>query len=687
MARRKAKGEGGGGSGPTGSGAANRIAFWSSPTNLTYSDNLQWINSVGQLDLFYAGNGTLRIKPDTGFFAIGNWSGGANGCAWVVDETIGIYGQASSGRRFLFDTATAIYTIGDVDNTNGGNKLIVHDNTASIYGERFGSLTFNFELATKNAYIGDVSGVAGSMKMKLDNVSRTATFGNDGNPLDGATGNLTKLYIDDSAQDIYVTTRFGFNAINLLAVIGTNTSIGRLTLNNLTLGTENTVFGHRAGEGLSSGSGNTIFGSQAGAAITTGNTNIIGGQNAMRFSSNVNSGGNIAFGSDAASLVGGFNNIVMGNSALANFLVSDDQLAIGTAALRGDTLVPGNNTGIRNQAIGYTAGANVRSGSYNQIFGWGADVAAASTDYATVYGYQSTAATSGIAIGAGVVAGANELKFGSATSPIYTALIGDYAGAQNSTYLSIVDSISLIETNSSAVNMNYASTGANIFTANIANLIVAIGDNNGVGNSTKVTIDDPGKNINLRSDGTVTINNNAGQGFLIDFVGKDYALGDLQGVGNHNLIWIEDDNNKISARTPGIFQVTDPSNVAILYADIVNGIFSGGDTTLANNGFRFAIVDSLKTMDFASPDGLSRFGDIDSSGNGTQFTIDDTNQRIFSNRVFGLGVYTVGTLPAGSVGDTAYVTDATAPAWHATVVGGGAVKTPVFFDGTNWIVI
>lgn len=47
--------------------------------------------------------------------------------------------------------------------------------------------------------------------------------------------------------------------------------------------------------------------------------------------------------------------------------------------------------------------------------------------------------------------------------------------------------------------------------------------------------------------------------------------------------------------------------------------------------------------------------------------------------------YTVATLPVGVVGDTAYVTDALAPAFLTTVVGGGAIVTPVFYDGANWI--
>lgn len=48
--------------------------------------------------------------------------------------------------------------------------------------------------------------------------------------------------------------------------------------------------------------------------------------------------------------------------------------------------------------------------------------------------------------------------------------------------------------------------------------------------------------------------------------------------------------------------------------------------------------------------------------------------------------YTVATLPASPTqGDTAFVTDALAPTFLATIVGGGTVKTPVFYNGSNWV--
>ena len=49
--------------------------------------------------------------------------------------------------------------------------------------------------------------------------------------------------------------------------------------------------------------------------------------------------------------------------------------------------------------------------------------------------------------------------------------------------------------------------------------------------------------------------------------------------------------------------------------------------------------------------------------------------------------YTVASLPFASVaglGARAFVTDALAPTFGATVVTGGTVAVPVYSDGTNW---
>ncbi len=47
--------------------------------------------------------------------------------------------------------------------------------------------------------------------------------------------------------------------------------------------------------------------------------------------------------------------------------------------------------------------------------------------------------------------------------------------------------------------------------------------------------------------------------------------------------------------------------------------------------------------------------------------------------------YTVATLPVGTQGDFAYVTDALAPTFLGALTGGGTVVTPVFYNGAAWV--
>lgn len=62
-----------------------------------------------------------------------------------------------------------------------------------------------------------------------------------------------------------------------------------------------------------------------------------------------------------------------------------------------------------------------------------------------------------------------------------------------------------------------------------------------------------------------------------------------------------------------------------------------------------------------------------------------TTARATFGGVIQLKNYTVATLPAGTQGDMAYVTDASGPTYLGALVGGGAVKVPVFYNGSAWV--
>lgn len=73
---------------------------------------------------------------------------------------------------------------------------------------------------------------------------------------------------------------------------------------------------------------------------------------------------------------------------------------------------------------------------------------------------------------------------------------------------------------------------------------------------------------------------------------------------------------------------------------------------------------------------------LDAVGASPSFTFSD---RIINTLPLRLKGYTVATLPAGTQGDSAYVTDALAPTFLTALTGGGTVVTPVFYNGTAWV--
>jgi hypothetical protein len=101
-------------------------------------------------------------------------------------------------------------------------------------------------------------------------------------------------------------------------------------------------------------------------------------------------------------------------------------------------------------------------------------------------------------------------------------------------------------------------------------------------------------------------------------------------------------------------------------------------------GVADALPASLTSAALMADNGTSTSNILTLRDNATNvFQVIDGGVVVLGNTIR-LKVYTVATLPSGVVGDMAYVSDALAPTYNATVTGGGAIKIPVFFDGTNW---
>jgi hypothetical protein len=76
---------------------------------------------------------------------------------------------------------------------------------------------------------------------------------------------------------------------------------------------------------------------------------------------------------------------------------------------------------------------------------------------------------------------------------------------------------------------------------------------------------------------------------------------------------------------------------------------------------------------------------LDPSQAQPEVPINDNLNKI--DAALGTQALTVATLPATpATGQRAFVTDATAGVFLSIVAGGGAIKTPVTFDGANWVV-
>lgn len=129
----------------------------------------------------------------------------------------------------------------------------------------------------------------------------------------------------------------------------------------------------------------------------------------------------------------------------------------------------------------------------------------------------------------------------------------------------------------------------------------------------------------------------------------------------------------------GVRSIAQSTNIDGFLADVFTGqtapVFRA--RLIDNMNDAFASVDTtLFTIHANTSTGAVTF---DSFGSGAGFTFNDP---IINTVPIRSNDYTVATLPTGVNNMRTFVTDALAPAWGVAVVGGGAVRVPVYFDGT-----
>jgi len=237
--------------------------------------------------------------------------------------------------------------------------------------------------------------------------------------------------------------------------------------------------------------------------------------------------------------------------------------------------------------------------------------------------------------------------------------------------------------------------------ANINTLTVGLGSgavntNTVVGNSAFATNTTGFSNV---SNGYQTLNKNttgyqntavgfqAGYNTTISqnniFVGYQAGLGNTTGVENVYIGERSANSNTSGSYNVFVGAVAGYGTTTSSYSTFVGPLSGFAITTGGKNSILGAYTGNQGGLDIRTASNYVVLSDGD--GNYSQYWNNTNKSTIFTGVIQTTG-YTVATLPTGVTGMRAYVTNALAPTYGSTVVGGGAVTIPVFYNGTNWIV-
>jgi hypothetical protein len=118
----------------------------------------------------------------------------------------------------------------------------------------------------------------------------------------------------------------------------------------------------------------------------------------------------------------------------------------------------------------------------------------------------------------------------------------------------------------------------------------------------------------------------------------------------------------------------------------INTSIDAGNITLTSNFTDFLTLRDNGTVKALSREDGMRFTRLAfETGTITNDSVVTIPKDVTGTVALELKGYTVASLPAGTVGDRAYVTDATSPTYLGTLTGGGTITCPVFYNGFAWV--
>jgi len=190
----------------------------------------------------------------------------------------------------------------------------------------------------------------------------------------------------------------GHNALAAETIASQNTAIGSGALSTTTIGADLVAVGFNALHSLSNGSNNTAVGASTLANAANVADTVVVGYNAMSNSNNI--GTTVAIGSQAIQNAStSSDNVGIGYRALLACTTGSENVAIGTGALSGLTTVNGCtaigfrsqliSTGVQNTSVGWNSMLATTVGGANSAFGYEALLSNTTGGANTAVGHQA----------------------------------------------------------------------------------------------------------------------------------------------------------------------------------------------------------------------------------------------------------------------------------------------------------
>ena len=344
---------------PAGSGAANKVAFWTDAGTLAYNNNLHWDNVNQRLGVGASAPNT-KLTVGNGTYA-----------TFAIEAPAGLTGTKNilagigSGRSLTTGANNSLY------GHNAGYSLTTGTSNIAVGKEAL----YTANTAAVNIAVGDsalFSTTSGGKNLALGTEAMFANTTGGNNIAIGTRalrGNTTKsglIAIGDSA--LYTNgsgdrnLAIGSNALYATTTGYMNVGVGDQALESNSTGYLNTAVGSEALETSTSGIGNTAYGARTLEETTTGSYNTAIGMESMNSNTT------------------GTSNVAIGAGSMDRNTTGSRSVAIGDSALLSNT------SGRGNVAIGYKAGYHETSGDRfyvdNQYRGTEAD----GREHALLYG-------------------------------------------------------------------------------------------------------------------------------------------------------------------------------------------------------------------------------------------------------------------------------------------------------------